>query len=229
MAPVTDESDARLLTIREAAAMLGVHPLTLRNWSEKGTIPCLRTPGGHRRYRVRDLRQVLAAPHEDPAQAAAIERMVRSAVQAAVAAPPRLASAAALRTLRAGLTRGERRSLAELGRALLSLLIECAVAGPGGTTAGDGSTGRRARASTPGGTLLRRGRQLGRSYGVAARRLGLAPSTVVATFSFFQDTVMHALADCDHSRSAAFDHARLGRLCGAVLLAAVTAAEQARP
>ena len=204
----------KLLTIRQAAARLGVHPLTLRNWSEKGTIPCLRTPGGHRRYRVADLQRVLAGPHEDPATAAAIARLVRSAVREAVAAPPRLASATALRTLRADLTRGQRRSLAEVGRSLLSLLIECAVAGRGGADTGTGS-------------VLRRGRQLGHSYGVAARRLGLAPSTIVATFSFFQDTVMHALAECEASHRPAFDYARLGRLCGAVLLAAVTAAEAA--
>ena len=31
--------------------MLGIHPSTVRNWSDQGTLPVHRTKGGHRRYR----------------------------------------------------------------------------------------------------------------------------------------------------------------------------------
>ena len=203
-------ADAGLLTIRQAAERLGVHPLTLRNWSEKGAVPCLRTPGGHRRYRPQDLQRMLAAPQEDPATAAAVVQLVRRAVSAAVAAPRRGASSTALHTMRADLTGSQRRSLAEIGRALLSLLIHYAV--PHAPTVRG--------AAAPSGTLLRRGRQLGRSYGMAARCLGLSPSAVVATFSFFQETVVAALAECE-----ALDYPRLNRLFSVVLLAAVSASE----
>ena len=203
-------ADAGLLTIRQAAELLGVHPLTLRNWSEKGAVPCLRTPGGHRRYRPQDLQRMLAAPQEDPVTAAAIVQLVRRAVSAAVAAPRRGASSTALSAMRADLTGSQRRSLAEIGRELLTLLIQYAVPHAPAT---------RGEAA-PSGTLLRRGRQLGRSYGMAARRLGLSPSAVVATFSFFQETVVAALAECE-----ALDYPRLNRLFSVVLLAAVTASE----
>ena len=209
MVPLKPAADASLLTIRQAAELLGVHPLTLRNWSEKGAVPCLRTPGGHRRYRPQDLQRMLAAPQEDPATAAAMVQLVRRAVSAAVAAPRRGASSTVLHTMRADLTGSQRRSLAEIGRELLSLLIHYAV-----------PHAPAARGGAPSGTLLRRGRQLGRSYGLAARRLGLSPSAVVATFSFFQETVVAALAECE-----ALDYPRLNRLFSIVLLAAVAASE----
>ena len=207
-------ADSGLLTIRQAAELLGVHPLTLRNWSEKGAVPCLRTPGGHRRYRLPDLQRVLTAPHQHPATAAAVMQLVRRAVSAAVAAPRRSASATALQSMRQDLSRNQRSSLAELGRELLSLLIRYAV------QHGPAASGE----ATPAGPLLRRGRQLGHSYGRAARRLGLPPSAVVATFNFFQEAVIRALAECE-----ALDYPRLNRLFGVVLLAAVTAAEPAKP
>ena len=208
--PVKPVADAGLLTIRQAAELLGVHPLTLRNWSEKGAVPCMRTPGGHRRYRLQDLQRMLAAPQEDAATAASIVQLVRHAVSAAVAAPRRGASSMALHTMRADLTGSQRRSLAEIGRELLSLLVQYAVPHAPAARSGAASSG----------TLLRRGRQLGRSYGMAARRLGLSPSAVVATFSFFQETVVAALAECE-----ALDYPRLNRLFSIVLLAAVAASE----
>ncbi len=38
------------LSLSGAAAMLGVHPSTVRLWSNKGVIPVHHTTGGHRRY-----------------------------------------------------------------------------------------------------------------------------------------------------------------------------------
>lgn len=205
----------RLLTIGQAAELLGVHPLTIRNWSEKGTIRCLRTPGGHRRYRLRDLQRVLAAPQDDPATAAAITELARNAVRAALAGtPPSPASAPAsgssvVRGLRAELSGNQRRSMTHLGRELLGLLIRYAVE----------PSEAAADSDAPREDALRRARQLGASYGRAARRLGLAPADVVATFNFFQETVVQALVECE-----ALDYTRLSRLFGVALLAAVTTA-----
>lgn len=39
------------LSLSEAAEMLGVHPSTVRLWSDKGILPVHKTQGGHRRYR----------------------------------------------------------------------------------------------------------------------------------------------------------------------------------
>lgn len=38
------------LTLREACALIGVSPATLRRWSDSGDIRTFTTPGGHRRF-----------------------------------------------------------------------------------------------------------------------------------------------------------------------------------
>lgn len=60
------ENDWR--NVAEAAAFLGVSPLTLRKWSNEGKIPVYRTPGGHRRYRMSDLQACLENMRERPYQ-----------------------------------------------------------------------------------------------------------------------------------------------------------------
>jgi excisionase family DNA binding protein len=44
-----------MLSIQEAAELLGVTPKTLRLWEKEGKIKSIRTEGGHRRYAVSDL------------------------------------------------------------------------------------------------------------------------------------------------------------------------------
>jgi excisionase family DNA binding protein len=51
--PASGESD--WLTLGQAATFLGVAQSTIRKWSDQGRVPAFYTPGGHRRYRRRDL------------------------------------------------------------------------------------------------------------------------------------------------------------------------------
>ena len=44
-----------LLSPSEAAEILNISPVTLRQWSQKGRIPFQITPGGHRRYKKSEL------------------------------------------------------------------------------------------------------------------------------------------------------------------------------
>jgi excisionase family DNA binding protein len=39
------------LSLSGAAHLLGVHPSTVRSWSDQGSLPVHRTQGGHRRYK----------------------------------------------------------------------------------------------------------------------------------------------------------------------------------
>lgn len=39
------------LSLGEIADILGVHPSTVRNWTDKGRMPVYRTKGGHRRFK----------------------------------------------------------------------------------------------------------------------------------------------------------------------------------
>jgi len=54
-----DEENDRLLTPGEVAKMLRVNPKTVSRWAAAGMLPCVRTPGGHRRYRESVIKAVL--------------------------------------------------------------------------------------------------------------------------------------------------------------------------
>jgi excisionase family DNA binding protein len=43
------------LSLSDAAKVLGVHPSTVRLWSDKGILPTHKTQGGHRRYRSTEI------------------------------------------------------------------------------------------------------------------------------------------------------------------------------
>ena len=45
----------RLLSLRKAAELLGVNISTLRRWDKNKYLTAIRTPGGHRRYRLSDI------------------------------------------------------------------------------------------------------------------------------------------------------------------------------
>lgn len=49
------EDQKQWLSLSEASVLLGIHPTTLRRWADSGSFPCLRTPGGHRRFRTADV------------------------------------------------------------------------------------------------------------------------------------------------------------------------------
>ncbi len=59
------------LTLGDAAKLLGVHPSTVRLWSDKGAMPVHKTQGGHRRYKRAEI--LLWAESNSKSQADAIE------------------------------------------------------------------------------------------------------------------------------------------------------------
>src|SRR3954449_9970422 len=55
------------LSVTKAARLLGVHPNTVRAWSDAGRLRYYRiNPRGDRRYRLRDLPRVLAPAENNP-------------------------------------------------------------------------------------------------------------------------------------------------------------------
>src|ERR671926_852609 len=48
------------MTLGQAAKYLGVAQSTIRKWSDQGRVPAFHPPGGHRRYRRRDLDSFLS-------------------------------------------------------------------------------------------------------------------------------------------------------------------------
>lgn len=60
LAVVAENTAPQWLALKEASDFLGVHFTTLRTWADNGDIPVFRTPGGHRRFSLDDLRRFLA-------------------------------------------------------------------------------------------------------------------------------------------------------------------------
>ena len=48
-----------LISIGAAAEMLGVCPKTLRDWDKQRLLCPIRTPGGHRRYSILKINQII--------------------------------------------------------------------------------------------------------------------------------------------------------------------------
>ena len=54
------ENPEQLLTPGEVALMFRVDPKTVTRWASAGRIGSIRTPGGHRRFRESEIRDLLA-------------------------------------------------------------------------------------------------------------------------------------------------------------------------
>ena len=57
----------RLLTPGEVAALFRVDPKTVTRWAAAGRINSIRTPGGHRRFRESEIRELLRQDAPKPA------------------------------------------------------------------------------------------------------------------------------------------------------------------
>ena len=52
------ESEPRLLTISQAARLLGVHQNTLRSWADKGLVRHVKLPSGYRRFSLDEIKRL---------------------------------------------------------------------------------------------------------------------------------------------------------------------------
>jgi excisionase family DNA binding protein len=66
------------LELSEAADYIGVHFTTLRRWADDGDVPCIRTPGGRRRFKKEELDAFVAGLRQaDSTSLAVRERLER--------------------------------------------------------------------------------------------------------------------------------------------------------
>lgn len=49
----------KLVSLKEVAELLGVHPCTLREWDKNGKLEAIKTPGGHRKYQLSTIESLL--------------------------------------------------------------------------------------------------------------------------------------------------------------------------
>jgi len=61
----TGRDKSRLLTPGEVASIFRVDPKTVTRWAAAGRIGSIRTPGGHRRFRESEVRELLEGDGAD--------------------------------------------------------------------------------------------------------------------------------------------------------------------
>jgi excisionase family DNA binding protein len=176
------------LTLKDASEFLGVHFTTLRAWADSGEIRVFRTPGGHRRFSLADLRRFL----EERAGQALI-RNETALVEAAI-----------------GRARKELRSLPQeqerwrypldsdasdlrrqRGRQLFSLAIAYVL-----------KPNQRLR-------LLEEGRKLGYEYGAEARQSRVGLAATGRAVRFFRSQLIATVQSEDHSEGMDADDVRV--------------------
>lgn len=172
----TDKHDGvpagtKWLALGSARAMLGINHATLRQWADEGRVRAFRTPGGHRRFAVEDLRALLrnaggprtGRPRVERSQV--LPRMRHLAAQGAHPSPPAWLHA---------LDGAAQRRLRARGRALLELCL-AAVSNPHDRRQEDAA------------------QRLGASYGEDLAGHGVAVGQAVEAFVFFRDATLSAV------------------------------------
>jgi excisionase family DNA binding protein len=198
------------LNLSAAAELLGVHPSTLRAWSDRGDIPTHRTPGKHRRFRRADIETWAASRREavtSPGQLIIENVLGRTRLQMAEG---RLSGASWYQRL----DEQRRRDLRETGRSQLRLLLgylaEEAPDLPAEVTG------------------------VGETYERLGREAGLSLSETVGIFLYFRDFLYDSVVDVYQAsgqraaREWANMHRRIAAFTNAVLLALVAAYERSR-
>jgi excisionase family DNA binding protein len=195
----------KFLSITQAAAYLGIHPLTLRSWTEKGQIIFYRTPGGHRRFWQSDLTNFLARMNQDAAETTLVAT-THQALRRAISERPE--HPGVVRPVwQQNLSEQQRATMRELGKRLLGMTLYYA-------------------AGTADDSTLEKGRDLGQDYGQVVRNFGWSITEAVATFNFFKDGVISstfAAQYADASQSHLYH--RLNHFFNEVLLAMIQSAE----
>lgn len=57
-------AEENLMTPKEVAAVFHVSPKTVTRWAKTGKLPCIKTLGGHRRFKVALVRKLYEANQE---------------------------------------------------------------------------------------------------------------------------------------------------------------------
>lgn len=170
-----DESDVEdkqtgWISLSKASAMLGVHSMTLRRWSDSGKFPSYRTPGGHRRFSLNDIESYLERNQVTPAdtlpEAWADQALMQTRQQVAHHRDHRW-----LQMVDEGDMRYEYR---QLGHQLIGLLLQYVAA------------------DEPNEALLVEAKRFGRLYGAYGLRAGMTLSSIVEATLFFRDILIES-------------------------------------
>jgi excisionase family DNA binding protein len=193
------------LSLTKAAKLIGIHPSTLRRWSDDGRIPTSRTEGGHRRFERSVIEQYIAEQEE------------KKIAPPLPLAPPFLPSPQSPNlspTWRDHFQGNNLQEVRHLGQRLLGLLMEYVTRQ---------NEDKR---------FLAESRHIGRTYGRETAEAGLAMLDMVEAFLFFRSRFTEMTIQLPAFPRAGDDaemrrlHSRIARFMNEVLLGAIEGYEQ---
>jgi excisionase family DNA binding protein len=165
----TSVQEHEWLTLSDASKLLGVHPATLRQWSDEGKIRIFRTPGGHRRFSRTDIERML---HVTPLRGAGLSSYVISETlhRTRQELPEALQQSWAQ-----GIAEDERQRRREAGRQLLGLVTYLITH------------------DAPTSEHLAQAEHLGEEYGQMMFNTGHTLPESVMAFIFFRDSLLETV------------------------------------
>jgi excisionase family DNA binding protein len=174
-----DASQGPPLSLREASALLGVHPSTLRRWADAGDIVVTVTPGGHRRFARAELARFAADRQRTRVVAGSEQTWAQQAL---------VRTRSALRHSDAGwqsqISDEVRAQQRQIGQRLMGIVLRY-------VAAGDRDAADEA--------ALREARQAGVDYAASARSLGMPLTAALEATLFFRDALVEAAMDLPES------------------------------
>lgn len=164
------DNDTDWLPLGKAAALLGVHTMTLRRWSDSGRFPSYRTPGGHRRFALADIQAYLLRQRGGQSD----ELGQDWADSALVATRKEVADQPESRWLQVIDEEQLRDEYRQLGHQLMGLLLQYVAA------------------DDANGSLVEEAKRIGRRYGVYGVRAGLTLTNIIEATLFFRDILVES-------------------------------------
>lgn len=165
------ETNEPLLSLKEAAQRLSVHPATLRRWADRGDIAVVLTPGGHRRFPESEVERL---GKKSVALTREVEIKNKWAVTAIRHTREELQAHSEERWL-VDLDDQDKAEKRTLGRRLMGLMMQYISA----------DDPRDA-------DILEEARQIGRSYAESTRQSGLDVVQALEATMFFRDNLVES-------------------------------------
>lgn len=161
----TRADSARWVTLGRASQILGVDESTLRRWADSGRLRVYRTPGGHRRFSLLNLEEILAGDSKhrrsDEIERLAVARIRRQLQRARQHEDVWYTS----------LTESNRQKLRDYGRRLIEMVGEY--------------INKRSRRSS----LLEEAQEIGGAYGRVLIEAGLPLPSAISAYIGFRKTM----------------------------------------
>ncbi len=164
-------SSADLLSLSEAAAILSVHPATLRRWADQGDVLVMITPGGHRRFPRAEIERLMGIGEHAEDEEQLAQHIVDRALAYTREQMPQPNEASWM----TGFNAAEREEKRESGRRLMQLLSQVLAA--------------EEHELEP---LLDQVREIGHSYAADSRRHNMDLSSVLRAITFFRDRIVES-------------------------------------